>query len=500
MFREVELGRDVPKSEYRERAVELRTTLLGLQNALLRDPRFSVAIVIAGVEGAGKGETVNVLHQWMDARFLSANAYGLPSEEERQRPPMWRYWRDLPPKGRIGIFFGSWYSIPIVDRVLGRSSDGDLEASLRRINAFERQLVDADVLVLKFWFHISKKVQKRRHKELLADPRTAWRVSDMERRFHKMYDEFLPVCEQVIRTTSTGDAPWHLVEGTDRRYRELYVGEHIRDAIVAHAEKIRDRAPVVVEAPKPLPRRDEPTILGVVDLSKTLDRRDYEKRMDEERARLAELSRKTFAQGTSAVLVFEGWDASGKGGAIRRLTSALDARFYSVVPISAPSDEELARPWLWRFWRRLPAAGRLTVFDRSWYGRVLVERVEGLASPEEWRRAYRAINDFESLLCEHGYGLGKFWMHIDKDEQARRFAEREMTPYKQYKITDEDYRNREKWELYEDAVNEMVERTSTSYAPWTIVPANDKRYARVHVLETVADVLQQTVDAKKGDD
>jgi polyphosphate:AMP phosphotransferase len=496
MFREVELGREVSKEEYRERVPDLRTNLLGLQNALLRDPRFSVAIVIAGVEGAGKGETVNVLHEWMDARYLEANAYGLPSEEERQRPPMWRFWRDIPPKGHIGIFFGSWYSAPIVQRVLADASESDLESELRRINAFERQLVDADVLLLKFWFHIPKKVQKKRHKSLLADPRTAWRVSDMERRFAKMYDEFLPVCEQVIRTTSTGYAPWSLIEGTDRRYRELAVGEQIRDAIVKKAESIRDRVSVEVRPPEPVPRRGEPTILSVVDLDKKLERDEYEERMDEQRARLADLSRDTFAKGTSAILAFEGWDAAGKGGAIRRLTSALDARFYRVIPIGAPSDEELARPWLWRFWRRLPAAGRLTVFDRTWYGRVMVERVEGLASPEEWQRAYRAINDFESLLCEHGYGLAKFWLHIDKDEQARRFAEREQTPYKQYKITEEDYRNREKWDLYEDAVNEMVERTSTSYASWTVVPANDKRYARVEVLRTVADVLEKTAKAK----
>jgi len=500
MFEAAELGREVSKEEYRERVPALRTELLQLQNDLLRDPRFAVAIVIAGVEGAGKGQTVNVLHTWMDPRYLLTNAYGAPSEEERQRPRMWRYWRDLPPKGRIGVFFGSWYTAPIIDRVYERISDAEFETALRRINAFERELADDAVLLLKFWFHISKKVQKKRHKELLAKPETAWRVSETELQFHKLYDRFIPICEDVVRSTSPGQAPWTLVEGTDARYRELCVGDHIRDAIARHVARLDARPPRRAEPPETATRRDQPTILSRVDLSTKLDADDYHERLTRAQARLAALSRAAVGRGASQLLVFEGWDSAGKGGAIRRVTAALDARFYGIVPIAAPSDEEMARPWLWRFWRCLPRAGRLTIFDRSWYGRVLVERVEGLATVEEWRRAYQEINEFESRLCEYGYGLAKFWLHIDREEQGRRFAEREQTPYKRFKITEEDYRNREKWDLYEDAVNEMVERTSTSYAPWTLVPANDKRTARVVVAETAADRLEAAIEGRDRPD
>ena len=196
------------------------------------------------------------------------------------------------------------------------------------------------------------------------------------------------------------------------------------------------------------------------------------------------------------VAVFEGWDAGGKGGAIRRLTRGLDARDYRVVPIAAPTEDERAHHYLWRFWRYLPRRGRITIFDRSWYGRVLVERVEGFAAEDEWRRAYSEINDFEAQLTDFGTVLLKFWLHITPDEQLRRFEERQGIGYKQWKITDEDWRNREKWALYESAVQDMVERTSTSAAPWTLVEGNSKRYARLKVLRTVCDALEAALPAE----
>jgi polyphosphate:AMP phosphotransferase len=304
----------------------------------------------------------------------------------------------------------------------------------------------------------------------------------------------VPVAERALRETSTGEAPWTIVEGTDRRYRELTVGQHILEAI---SQRL-DAAPSPGAAPEPPPRlerpTDQPTILSRLDLSKRIGSDAYAKQLRRQQGRLNRLSRELQAKGISAVFAFEGWDAAGKGGAIRRVTSALDARFYEVIPIAAPTDEELARPYMWRFWRQLPRAGHLTVFDRSWYGRVLVERVEGLASKDEWRRAYKEINEFESQLCQRGTALAKFWLHIGRDEQAKRFAAREQTPYKKYKITAEDYRNREKWDLYEDAVNEMVERTSTALAPWTLVEANDKRHARIKVLKTCCDALESALE------
>ncbi len=499
MFESAELGREVSKEDYRARVPELRTELLEAQMELLRDPRFSVVIVIGGVEGAGKGETINTLHEWMDPRFLQTNAYDAPTEQERQRPPIWRFWRDLPPKGRIGVFFGSWYTVPLVQHVIEKGSEEQLEVALRWINQFESHLVHDGVLLLKFWFHISKKTQRKRQKELLAHPDTAWQVSDREKLFRKHYDQFVEAATQAVRRTSTGDAPWTVIEGTDRRYREIAVGEHIRDEMRRHSEELAARPPRVVSPPEPRANRDEPTLLGAVDLSQSLDEKEYDDRLEAGWSRLGKLSRRALDCGASAVLAFEGWDAAGKGGAIRRVVRPLDARYYRIVPVAAPNDEERARPWLWRFWHHLPDARHVTIFDRTWYGRVLVERVEGLASSEEWRRAYTEINEFEESLARHGYGIGKFWLHIDRDEQLRRFEEREQTPHKQFKITEEDYRNREKWDLYEDAVNEMVDRTSTAEAPWTLVPANDKRFARVMVVETVCACFEQAIErAEKG--
>jgi polyphosphate:AMP phosphotransferase len=494
MFETAELGRKVSRKDYEEAVPALRTDLLRVQNELRLRNGFSVVAVFAGVDGAGKSETVNVLHAWMDPRFLHAHGFGPPSGEEAERPPMYAFWRVLPPKGRIAAFMGSWYTNPILSRVYGRTSDADLGAALARINAFERELVAGDTVVLKFWFRLSKKVQKKRLKQLSKDPELSWRVTKRDWEHFELYDEFVPVAERALRETSTGEAPWTIVEGTDRRYRELTVGQQILEAISQRLDA--EPAPRAAQEPPPRQERptDQPTILSRLDLSKRIAPDAYARKRRRRQGRLNRLSRELEAKGISAVFAFEGWDAAGKGGAIRRVTSALDARFYEVIPIAAPTDEELARPYMWRFWRQLPRVGHLTIFDRSWYGRVLVERVEGLASKDEWRRAYKEINEFETQLCQHGTALAKFWLHIGKDEQAKRFAAREQTPYKKYKITAEDYRNREKWDLYEDAVNEMVERTSTALAPWTLVEANDKRHARIKVLETCCAALEAALD------
>ncbi len=230
----------------------------------------------------------------------------------------------------------------------------------------------------------------------------------------------------------------------------------------------------------------------------SLDKTRYREKLARAQAKLNQLHRKALERGVSTVLVFEGPDAAGKGGAIRRLTAALDARHVQVIPIAAPTDEERAHHYLWRFWRHLSRAGRVTIFDRSWYGRVLVERVEGFASEEEWRRAYAEINDFEEQLIEHGTVLRKFWLHITKEEQLARFQAREKTPYKRWKLTDEDWRNRERWDDYAAAVNDMVEQTSTKKAPWVLVEGNDKRFARVKVATTVCEAMARALG--DGDD
>jgi polyphosphate:AMP phosphotransferase len=498
MLETAELGRKVGKQEYKEQVPLLRTELLLVQNQLRNSAEFSAIVIVAGSDAAGKGRTVNVLHEWLDPRYLQTHAFDQPTEEESERPLAWRYWRVLPPKGRISVFLGSWYTEVISARLRGELDEAEFKQALAHLNNFERQLTDDGTLLLKYWFHIPRKVQKKRLKKYASDPNQAWRVTDQDRRNLRHYDELLPICDQLLRETNAPHSPWFLVEGSDRRYRELTVGRHLADAIRSRlGAQPACPAPPVVPASLPAIDPEQPTVLSALDLTQHLTREQYKSELEELQARLNWLSREAHRKHVSTVLVFEGADAAGKGGAIRRVTAALDARRYEVIPIAAPNDEERARHYLWRFWRRLPRAGNWTFFDRSWYGRVLVERVEGFAKEAEWRRAYEEIRDFEELLCERGIVLVKFWLQIDRDEQARRFAEREKVPYKQYKITEEDYRNREKWDQYEAAVNDMVEQTSGLQTPWTLVEANNKHFARIKVLRTICDRLQDAVERKK---
>jgi polyphosphate:AMP phosphotransferase len=505
MFETAELGRSIAKRTYRAAVPRLRAELLRVQNELRVAEDFSVIVVVNGVDGAGKGETVNILHEWMDPRYLAAHAFAPPTDEERERFPMWRFWRVLPPRGRIGIFFGSWYSEPILRMAYGRTSDHEFAAALGHINTFEKTLADDGTLLLKYWFHLGKKAQRKRLKALSRDPKQRWRVTKTDWKHFKRYDDFIQVSAGALRETSTAEAPWTVVEGTDANYRDVTVGRHLLRSIIRHTEKATRARRTRRKPPSPGATKSgalgprQPTILSTLDLTRTLRRKDYKRHMLDRSGALNLLSRKLEKAGLSAILVFEGADAAGKGGAIRRVTRAIDARRYTVVPIAAPNDEERARHYLWRFSRHLPRAGHMTIFDRSWYGRVLVERVEGFAREDEWRRAYTEISEFEQLMSDHGMAIVKFWLQIDKDEQLRRFREREKTPYKKYKITKEDYRNRSRWALYEDAVDEMVARTSSTFAPWTLVEANDKYHARMKVMDaTIATLEGALARAKRG--
>jgi len=511
MFEVAELGRKVAKSEYKQQEPELRQGLLELQQQL-RGADAPVIVVFAGVDGAGKGETVNLLNAWMDPRWLVTRAYTEPSQEERERPEYWRYWRDLPPRGQIGLFLSSWYSRPILDRVFGRTTQAEFDEQLERIVAFEKALALDGAAILKFWMHLSKSAQKKRLKTLEKDPLQSWRVSAEDWKHWEKYQHFMEAAERAIMKTSHGRGLWHIVEGEDPAYRSLTVGQRLlkdvhrhlelRQATRAVAEQLRapSAPPAAVTAdgeadPAAAPLPDLPTVLSSLDMTHALGKSAYRTAVQEQQGRLSRLQREAHAKQISTLVVFEGWDAAGKGGCIRRCTAALDARQYQVIPFAAPTDEERAHHHLWRFWRNLGRAGRVTFYDRSWYGRVLVERVEGFATEEEWSRSYSEIVNFEEQLVEHGIVLVKFWLHITPEEQLTRFREREATPWKRWKLTDEDWRNREKWPLYEQAVNDMVSHTSTTLAPWTLVEGDDKRYARVKVLRTLADRLEQAVEA-----
>jgi polyphosphate:AMP phosphotransferase len=492
MFEIAELGHSVTKADYNQQVPQLRTQLLTVQQEL-KNCDFPVIILISGVDGGGKGEVINLLNEWMDPRYIRTFAFAAPSDEEKERPKFWRFWRTLPPKGLIGINVGSWYSDPLSQRVYDLIDDHALQIELMQIRQLEQLLIDDGALIIKCWLHLKKEEQKKRLKVLEKNPETAWQIGERDRRHLKMYDDFLRVAERVLTDTSTADAPWLIVEGSDRRYSSLTVGQYILNRI---QQQIKKRAGIktVTIAHTQTVYVSQQNLLDSLDLSLTLDKKIYPQELAFYQSKLNKLVREIQAQQRSMILVFEGWDAAGKGGAIRRVTHAVDARAYQVIPIAAPSDEERQHPYLWRFWRHIPRAGWLTIYDRSWYGRVLVERVENFATEAEWQRSYSEIVNFEEALTAHGILVLKFWLHIDKDEQLRRFKERELIPYKQYKITEEDYRNRDKWDDYQIAVNEMVTRTSTQAAPWILVEANDKKYARVKILRVFCEHLEKILN------
>ncbi len=495
MFESAELGHKISKATYDKEVPRLRENLLNAQFDLVQKGKFPVIILVGGVDGAGKGETVNLLNEWMDPRHIRVHAMGEMSDEERARPAMWRFWRALPPKGKIGVFFGSWYTAPIVQRVLKRSNAAALNQSIEQINRFEKMLTDEGALVLKFWFHLSRDAQEKRLKALEKNPKTRWRVTKLDWQRFKMYDKFRKVSEHTLRETSTAQAPWIVVEGADERYRSLTVGKILLETLRKRLDSAGKPAAANV-APLQAPI-DQLDVLDKLDMSQKIDKKKFDAGLEKYQGKLNLLTRDPRFRKLSVIAVFEGSDAGGKGGAIRRITSALDARHYNIVPIAAPTEEERAQPYLWRFWRHIPSAGGLTIFDRSWYGRVLVERVEKFCSEADWMRAYGEINDFEHQLADSGAVVVKFWLAITKEEQLRRFKEREKIGFKRFKITEEDWRNREKWEDYVSAVCDMVDRTSTGTAPWTLVEANDKNFARIKILKTLCQRIEAALKKVK---
>ena len=491
MFETAELGHKVDKDNYEKDAAEVRAALLDAQRELA-EADISVVVILTGVGASGKSETVDLLLEWLDARGIETHAMQKPSDEERKRPPMWRFWRELPPRGRMGIFFGAWYARPILDRVFDRIGLFELDHSLDRIVELEQMLHREGVLIVKFWLHLSEKAQKKRIKELEADPRQRWRIFKRDWKLFRRYSAYRSVGEEVLRKTGTSEAPWTIVEGADRRYRHLTVARLLLEALRGRLAQAKgpchetEAGPVHLTPP-------EMNVINSLDMSLALDPATYKEEKLKAQGELGLLTRRLRKEDRSLILVFEGPDAAGKGGAIRRLTAAMDARDYQVVTVAAPSDEERAHPYLWRFWRNLPPLGRVTVYDRSWYGRVLVERVEGFASADQWQRAYGEINAFEEQLTESGTIVLKFWLAITPDEQLRRFEDRQATSYKQYKLTPEDWRNRDKWETYEAAACEMIEKTGSEAAPWVLVEGNHKEWARVKVLKSVVKRIKDAL-------
>lgn len=488
-FAEAEGDPTISKDAARPIVAELRSALLKAQYERLAKSDRSLLIVVAGIDGVGKGGTVNLINEWMDARHIRTLAFGPPTEEEQRYPFLWRYWRHLPPKGRSGIVFGSWYR-PLFDALAEKKTRRNrVEQLAACIRDFEALLAQDGVQVLKLWYHLSRDAHKKRTAKLLADPETAWMVRPEDQEVARNFKRVRETAATMITLTHSEAAPWHVVPSADERLRGITTGRLILDTL-------RAPAPVAAAVPSPLRRQSNPAStaprrrrLSLVDHSVHLGENEYDDQLSYWRSRLANQVRsKAFGQ-LPVVLVFEGNDAAGKGSTIRRITHVLDARQYRVIPVSSPTEDERARPYLWRFWRELPAPGNITIFDRSWYGRVLVERVEKFARPAEWRRAYDEINQFEQQLTDSGALLLKFWLSITKDMQLQRFRDREQSPFKSFKITPEDWRNREKWSAYTTAANDMFDLTDTTQAPWHVVSSNDKRHARIAVLERIVTAI-----------
>jgi AMP-polyphosphate phosphotransferase len=492
MFESAELGHKISKETWKKEIPLLREGLLDAQLDLLQAKKFPVVILVAGVDCAGKGETVNILNEWMDPRHIETHALRDLTDEELERPQMYRYWRVLSPRGKIGIFIGTWYSALLVENVYGDIKNAELDQRLERIIRFEKMLCDEGALVLKFWLHLSEDEQKKRLKSLEKNPKTRWRVTERDWQNFKVYDKFRKVSERMLRVTSTAESPWTIVEGTDPRYRYLTIGTTILNSL---RQRLNGPDPPVHEEPIPpiVPVIDDLLILRTLDLSKKIKKENYEDELEKYQGKLNLLTRHDDFKKLSVVVVLEGNDAAGKGGSIHRITQALDARQFRIFSVAAPTEEERAQPYMWRFWRNIPRKGRFAIFDRSWYGRVLVERVEGFCLRSDWMRAYGEINDFEEQLVRNRTIVVKFWLSVSKEEQLKRFKEREKIDFKRFKITDEDWRNRDKWSEYELAVCDMIDRTSTEIAAWTLVEANDKYYARMKVLKTLCEKIEKAL-------
>lgn len=457
------------------------------QQMLIKEHKLPVIILLEGWGAAGKGSVLRNIISNIDPRFFKVTSPGAPTEEDKRKPFLYRYFKDIPENGKF-TFYNSGWGKEIVDlRVHGELSDEDYEKRIESIKRFERQLTDNGYLVMKFFMHVSHKEQKNRISALEECKDTQWRVSESDKWQNKHYDEYLEVFDKYLSDTNVSVAPWHIIEAKNKKWARLQVVETLCDGIETALQNEKIAVPIpqnifpLVNMPK----------LSEVSLTSSISDEEYKQKLDELQAKLGALHYRLYRKKIPVIIAYEGWDAAGKGGNIKRIASALDPRGYEVFPIASPEPHEKARHFLWRFWTRLPKTGHIAIYDRTWYGRVMVERLEGFCSTNDWQRAYNEINEFEKELTDWGAVVIKFWVHIDKDTQLARFTERQNTPEKQWKITDEDWRNREKWDLYEDAIDEMLKKTSTTYAPWHILESVDKKYARIQALEIIISELEK---------
>ena len=458
----------------------------------IKDAKLPVMVIFEGWNAAGKGAVIGRVIRNIDPRFFKvATMDREPSAEEKRYPFLYRYIKEIPEAGKFRFFDTCWMEA-VVDGVIdGKLSEEDYKKRVRSINIIERQLCDNGYLVVKFFFHISKKEQKKRLENLQSSKDTKWRVDKEDLEQNKNYDKCLEVFERYLEDTNESRTPWYIIDATDKKAAELQVLRFMNQGIDIALTNQKMNVPILQNT-FPMEKIGKLSDISLED--KVITDEAYKVELDKLQKELKELGHKVYRKKIPVVIAYEGWDAAGKGGNIKRITEALDPRDYLVEPIASPEPHEKARHYLWRFWTRLPKTGHITIFDRTWYGRVMVERLEGFCSENDWQRAYNEINEFEKELSDWGAVIIKFWVQIDKDTQLKRFTDRQNTPEKKWKITDEDWRNREKWDLYETAVDEMISKTSTAFAPWHILESVDKKYARIKALKTVIEEIKKVLN------
>ena len=456
----------------------------------IKEAKLPVLVLLEGWSAAGKGSVIGRLIKNIDPRFFRVAAMARPTEEDLRRPFLYRFMKDIPGAGSFAFYDGGWIEQTTTEFLRGQLYEQDYAARLESIQRFERQLTDNGYLVMKFFLHIDREEQERRLDTLRADKDTAWRATDFDLWQNTHYKKCRKVFDHALAMTNTPAAPWYILDASDPKWTELQALETLVQGI--HVA-LQNQAKSVPLLPNTFPLVTMPLLSQVTLEGKTLEEEDYRRQLKALQKQLGELHNRLYRRRVPVVIAYEGWDAAGKGGNIKRLTEALDPRGYEVHPIASPEPYAKARHYLWRFWTRLPKDGHIAIFDRTWYGRVMVERLEGFCSENDWQRAYNEINEFERELTDWGAVVIKFWVQIDKQTQLLRFNERQNDPAKQWKITEEDWRNREKWDAYETAVNEMLQKTSTANAPWHILESVDKKYARIKALQITADALEKAL-------
>lgn len=467
---------------------------LGVYQLKIKEKKLPVMVIFEGWGAAGKGGTIGRVIKNIDPRFFRVRTTAEPTAEEKRYPFLYRYLLGIPEAGKFTFFDSYWMEEIVHGRMNGTLDEEEYRRRIRSITTAERSLTDNGYLIMKFFFQIGRKEQKKRLEALKADENTRWRVSEKDLHENKYYDKYLDAYDQYLTDTNRSTSPWYIIDAKNRKWAELQVMRFLNQGIET---ALKNQALAVPVLQNTFPLVYMPKLADVTLDDKTLTEEAYKKELDRLQAELLELHYRLYRKKIPVVIAYEGWDAAGKGGNIKRIAGALDPRGYEVHPIASPEPHEKARHFLWRFWTRLPKTGHIAIFDRTWYGRVMVERLEGFCSENDWQRAYNEINEFERELTDWGAVVIKFWVQIDKQTQLERFTERQNTPEKQWKITDEDWRNREKWDLYEAAVNEMLQKTSTAFAPWHILESNDKKYARIKALKIVTEEIRKACQ-KKG--